>query len=191
MDPVAALARNPGIRPLTVGPSAAATARLRPALTGRISAADTGLVLGDLQPPAGRGPVLYASWEDTLIAFIAPPSGKTTALGVPHVLSAPGPAVATSIKPDLWAATAGHRAAAGPVWLFDPQRHHLPATGLRGGTRCAADHQRGEPHTGWPATSSLTVEDSRQARAAGGRPRRNLLDAACSSPPPTSGRIAG
>jgi type IV secretory pathway TraG/TraD family ATPase VirD4 len=70
----------------------------------------------------GRGPALYASWEDTIVAFMAPRSGKTTAMGVPYVLSAPGPVVATSIKADLWAATAGPRAArTGKVWLFDPQ----------------------------------------------------------------------
>ncbi len=38
------------------------------------------------------------------------------------MLSAPGPVVATSIKADLWAATAELRAGGGTVWLFDPQR---------------------------------------------------------------------
>lgn len=53
---------------------------------------------------------------------MAPRSGKTTALGVPYVLSAPGPVVATSIKADLWAATAGLCEERGAkVWLFDPQ----------------------------------------------------------------------
>ena len=33
-------------------------------------------------------------------------SGKTTALGIPYVLSAPGAVIATSNKADLWAATA-------------------------------------------------------------------------------------
>jgi type IV secretory pathway TraG/TraD family ATPase VirD4 len=125
-DPVAALRRNPGIQPLTPGPSAQAAARLRSSLAGTrphsITPADTGLLLGDLLQPAGRGPALYASWEDTIVAFMAPRSGKTTAMGVPYVLSAPGPVVATSIKADLWAATAQLRADAGTVWLFDPQK---------------------------------------------------------------------
>ena len=125
-DPVAALRRNPGITPLTPLPAARAAARLRSSLAGTaprlISAADTGLVLGSLMQSAGRGPVLFASWEDTIIAFMAPRSGKTTALGIPHVLSAPGPVVATSIKADLWAATAQLRGErGGKVWLFDPQ----------------------------------------------------------------------
>ena len=125
-DPVAALRRNPGITPLTPLPAAQAAARLRSSLAGaaprRVSAADTGLVLGSLMQPAGPGPVLFASWEDTIVAFMAPRSGKTTALGIPHVLSAPGPVVATSIKADLWAATAQLRGErGGTVWLFDPQ----------------------------------------------------------------------
>ena len=73
--------------------------------------------------PGGRGVPLYASWEDTTVGFMAPRSGKTTAMGVPYVLSAPGAVVATSIKADLWAATAAIRAErGGRVWLFDPQR---------------------------------------------------------------------
>jgi type IV secretory pathway TraG/TraD family ATPase VirD4 len=125
-DPVAALRRNPGIGPLTAAPSARTAVRLRPSLggtsTGSIAPADIGLVLGDLRQPGGRGPVVYASWEDTIIAFMAPRSGKTTAMGVPYVLSAPGPVVATSIKADLWAPTARLRAETGQVWVFDPQR---------------------------------------------------------------------
>ena len=54
---------------------------------------------------------------------MAPRSGKTTALSIPYVLSAPGAVVATSNKADLWAATAEPRAGSGStVWLFDPQR---------------------------------------------------------------------
>ena len=66
---------------------------------------------------------MYASWEDTVVAFMAPRSGKTTAQAIPFVLSAPGPVIATSNKSDLWAATATLRAEAtgGRVWLFDPQ----------------------------------------------------------------------
>jgi len=126
-DPVAALAVNPQIRPLTPVPAAATAIRLRPSLAGAdpraLQAGDTGLLLGDLKRPAGRGPAVFASWEDTITAFMAPRSGKTTALGIPYVLSAPGAVVATSNKADLWAATAELRAGSGgTVWLFDPQR---------------------------------------------------------------------
>nr|MDQ2876621.1 TraM recognition domain-containing protein [Actinomycetota bacterium] len=56
--------------------------------------------------------------------------GKTTSVGIPYVLSAPGPVVATSIRADLWAATAELRAAAGSaVWVFDPNA--ITAAGQR------------------------------------------------------------
>jgi type IV secretory pathway TraG/TraD family ATPase VirD4 len=126
-DPVAALAVNPQLKPLTPGLAARTAIRLRPSLAEAsprlLSPGDTGLLLGDLKRPAGRSPALFASWEDTITAFMAPRSGKTTALSIPYVLSAPGAAVATSNKADLWAATAQQRAEAGnAVWLFDPQR---------------------------------------------------------------------
>ena len=126
-DPVAALAVNPQIRPLTPVLAAETAIRLRPSLSGAnprtLPAGDIGLVLGDLKRPSGRGPALFASWEDTVTAFMAPRSGKTTALSIPYVLSAPGAVVATSNKADLWAATAEQRAGSGStVWLFDPQR---------------------------------------------------------------------
>jgi len=109
-DPVAALAVNPQIKPLTPVPAAKTAIRLRPSLAGAspraLPAGDTGLLLGDLKRPSGRGPALFASWEDTITAFMAPRSGKTTALSIPCVLSAPGAVVATSNKADLWAATA-------------------------------------------------------------------------------------
>jgi hypothetical protein len=83
-DPVAARARNPGIGPLTPGPAARTARRLRPSLAGTspadVTAADTGLHLGDLMTPGGRGVALYASWENTIAGFMAPRSGKTTAL---------------------------------------------------------------------------------------------------------------
>jgi hypothetical protein len=163
-DPVAALARNPGIKPLTPAASARTAIRLRPSLAGTspaaISLADTGLVLGDLMTPGGRGTPLYASWEDTVVAFMAPRGGKTTALGVPYVLSAPGAVVATSIKADLWSATASLRAERGRVWLFDPQlitcqQQEWWWDPLRGMTTVEAAHRMA-------AHFVLTVADGRQ-----------------------------
>ena len=119
------LAPPAGAMPMA-GPAAAG---LRRSLTGAdprlVDPAEAGLVLGRLLRPAGRpGPVVYASWEDTVVAFMAPRSGKTTAQAVPFVLSAPGAVIATSNKSDLWAATATLRAQRtnGRVWLFDPQQ---------------------------------------------------------------------
>jgi type IV secretory pathway TraG/TraD family ATPase VirD4 len=126
-DPVAALARNPRMRGLTRRRTTRAAAGLRPSLAAAdprvIKPGDAGLALGRLARSGHRtGPAVYASWEDTVVAFMAPRSGKTTAQAIPFVLSAPGAVIATSNKADLWAATASLRGASGGrVWLFDPQ----------------------------------------------------------------------
>jgi type IV secretory pathway TraG/TraD family ATPase VirD4 len=125
-DPVAALSRDSAVRQLGQSPAAEKGLRLRPSLASarpsRLDAADIGLLLGRLKQPAGDGPRLFASWEDTLLVFFGPRGGKTTSLGVPYVLSAPGPVVATSVKADLWAVTVELRAASGSrIWTFDPQ----------------------------------------------------------------------
>ncbi|GAA1311659.1 hypothetical protein Psi02_72540 [Planotetraspora silvatica] len=118
LDPVAALADNPGLASLMPKVAAQKARGLRPALGESVAPCDIGLPLGILMHD---GPTLYASWEDTIFAFMAPRSGKTTCLSIPYVLTAPGPVIATSNKADLWAATASLRAADGAVWLFDPQ----------------------------------------------------------------------
>jgi type IV secretory pathway TraG/TraD family ATPase VirD4 len=133
-DPVAALSRDPGIRRLAREQAARQAIRLRPSLAGtrpgRLAPADAGLLLGRLKQPRGKGPDLFTSWEDTVLTFMGPRSGKTTSLGIPYVLSAPGPVVATSVRADLWAATAELRAASGSgIWVFDPQR--VTAAGQR------------------------------------------------------------
>jgi len=129
-DPRRSLARAGDVAHLTLPAAATSAARLRPGLAGRkpgeIDAADVGLALGRLQTGStspGKGRVLYASWEDVVLAYMAPRSGKSTALAIPAVLSAPGAAVATSNKADVWAATAAIRAAETHqrVWTFDPQ----------------------------------------------------------------------
>jgi type IV secretory pathway TraG/TraD family ATPase VirD4 len=125
-DPVASLNRDRAVRKLTPAPAAALSIRLRPSLAGTrpadMAPGDIGLTLGRLQQPRGKGPRLYASWEDTIVAMMGPRSGKTTSLGVPYLLSAPGPVIATSNKADIWAATAELRARGGRVWVFDPVR---------------------------------------------------------------------
>ncbi|OHV56278.1 conjugal transfer protein TraG [Frankia sp. CgS1] len=103
---------------------------LRPSLSdadARRLGDDAGLLLGDLLP---RGLPLRASWEDVLLAVMAPRAGKTTALAIPMTLAAPGPVLATGNKADLWAATAQVRAGDGRrVWTFDPQAiAHAPQT---------------------------------------------------------------
>ena len=169
-DPVAALSRDRSIRQLAQSQAAEQGIRLRPSLTGArpgsLAPADIGLVLGRLKQPGGNGPDLYASWEDTVLAFMGPRSGKTTSLGIPYVLSAPGAVIATSNKADLWAATAELRAAPGSrVWVFDPQR--ITAAGQRwwwnplaGLTSVEAAHRLASHFV-------LTIDDEQQARHLG------------------------
>jgi Type IV secretory system Conjugative DNA transfer len=120
-DPVAALSANLPTR-LTAPQVVTRAVQLRPSLrTTKPKARDIGLLLGDQQRSRRRNPTVFASWEDTVLAFMAPRSGKTTSQAIPFVLSAPGPVIATSNKADLWAATAELRAATGDrTWLFDP-----------------------------------------------------------------------
>ena len=175
-DPVAALSRDRSIRQLAHAPAAEQGIRLRPSLAGArpgsLAPADIGLLLGRLQQPGGDGPDLYASWEDTLLAFMGPRSGKTTALGIPYVLSAPGPVVATSIKRRP---VGRHRRTARRHRLgrlgVRPAAHHRRRAALVVEPAGRADHAS-RPPTGWPATScspSMTAPNA----TSGGRPPRN------------------
>ena len=136
-DPRRSLAQARDVAHLMLPAIGASAARLRPSLAGRksadVDAGDVGLALGRLQGGArskksnargsAKGKVLYSSWEDVVLAYMAPRSGKSTALAIPAVLSAPGAVIATSNKADVWAATAAIRAqeTGERVWTFDPQ----------------------------------------------------------------------
>ncbi|GLZ16144.1 hypothetical protein Acsp04_63790 [Actinomadura sp. NBRC 104425] len=101
---------------------------LRPSLAGadEIDAREVGIRLGDMEP---RGPALYASWEDTLLALMGPRSGKTSAVAVPTILRAPGPVVVTSVREDVYTLTATAQARRtdpedgrpAQLWALDPQ----------------------------------------------------------------------
>jgi len=100
---------------------------LRPSLTDVKHLTDDarGLYLGRL----GRwGPTLWASWEDVIVAVMAPRAGKSTTLAVPMGLAAPGPLVLTSNKNDVYTVTKRRRAKVGRVWKLDPQNitHDTP-----------------------------------------------------------------
>ena len=97
---------------------------LRPHLTIAGGGGDVGRLAGDqVGIRVGRldGHDVRMSWEDVALIIMGPRSNKTSALAVPAVRAAPGLAVATSNKADLWALTSGSRAELGPVWVFDPQ----------------------------------------------------------------------
>ena len=83
------------------------------------------LVVGGPQPGRvvlGRvGRHLVATEARHSVLVLGPTqSGKTTSLAIPALLEWEGPAVATSVKGDLVAATAGWRSRLGQCWAFDP-----------------------------------------------------------------------
>ncbi|MBU6529696.1 type IV secretory system conjugative DNA transfer family protein [Streptomyces mayonensis] len=103
---------------------------LRPGLKDtkpkHVSPDDRGVLLGTL--PQGTREV-RSSWEDVIVAIMAPRSGKTSGLAIPAILRAPGPVLLTSNKAarDAFTATAAARAEVGTVWTFDPQQiAHAP-----------------------------------------------------------------
>lgn len=66
------------------------------------------------------GEWVWAKSQTAVLVLGPPRSGKTTGIVVPNVLSAPGPVVSTSTKPDVLEATLGHRSQRGRCWLYDP-----------------------------------------------------------------------
>lgn len=67
------------------------------------------------------GERLYQSFEDTCVDIWGSRAGKSSTRAIPAILTAPGPVLATSNKPDLVQVCAKVRALAGKVTVFDPQ----------------------------------------------------------------------
>lgn len=67
------------------------------------------------------GERLYQSFEDTCVDIWGSRAGKSSTRAIPVILTAPGPVLATSNKPDLVGVCAKVRALAGKVTVFDPQ----------------------------------------------------------------------
>ncbi|MCQ9185644.1 TraM recognition domain-containing protein [Streptomyces sp. IBSBF 2953] len=120
---VAAMAKPKDIEPLMAKAITAKARSLRPSLKDakHIEAADTGILLGNLQ---GTRHEVRMGYEDVAVAIMAPRSGKTTSLAIPSILAAPGPVLLTSNKAagDAYTATLDARAALGRVWSMDPQQ---------------------------------------------------------------------
>jgi type IV secretion system protein VirD4 len=93
----------------------------RPRLVGqrRVAASQCGYPLGRAQH---GGVPLWASWESSLCLVAPPGEGKTFRVLARILRQHPGPAVATSTKPDLYELTATARARVGPIAALDPDR---------------------------------------------------------------------
>ena len=85
-----------------------------------------GLYLG-----AGRTGPVFAGPEHHALILGPPRSGKTSRLAVPNLRVHPGPAVVTSTKTDIAAATHPWRTALGTCWLWDPTGTIQPPPDVR------------------------------------------------------------
>ncbi|MFF3546850.1 type IV secretory system conjugative DNA transfer family protein [Streptomyces platensis] len=126
------LATARDLAPLLPKQVAAKAIELRPSLEDSkpkaVAPGDRGVLLGRLKP--GRAEV-RSSWEDVILAIMAPRSGKTSCLAIPAILHAPGPVLLTSNKAarDAFTTTVDARAQVGTVWTLDPQQiAHAPRT---------------------------------------------------------------
>jgi type IV secretory pathway TraG/TraD family ATPase VirD4 len=91
------------------------------------AATKTAIRLGQQQPglslgcTVSGGDSVFMGWEDVATLIMGPRAGKTTSIGIPLGIDAPGAVVFTSNKRDLVDATRGPRAERGSVMVFDPQ----------------------------------------------------------------------
>jgi type IV secretion system protein VirD4 len=96
----------------------ARAAVLRPSLAGRpCTVTDVGVRAGRA---AGTGIQLAISAESSVLVFAAARMGKTSQVVIPWVKSWPGPALVTSVRPDVVENTATLRSPNGPVWVMAP-----------------------------------------------------------------------
>ncbi|MFC8181581.1 type IV secretory system conjugative DNA transfer family protein [Rhodococcus sp. NPDC057297] len=103
------------------GAQAEARARtLRSDLAGRgaLDDADIGVIVGRTVQGDRK---VFMSWEDMLFALAGPRMGKTAALAIDALCTAPGAAVFTSNKRDGHDFTRGVRDQVGTVWRYDLQ----------------------------------------------------------------------
>ncbi|WP_405959865.1 TraM recognition domain-containing protein [Streptomyces sp. NBC_00024] len=120
---IAGMAKAKDIEPLMARAITVKARSLRPSLKDakHIDAADTGILLGNLQ---GSRHEVRMGYEDVAVAIMAPRSGKTTSLAIPSILAAPGPVLLTSNKAagDAYTATLDARQRTGRTWSMDPQQ---------------------------------------------------------------------
>lgn len=91
---------------------------VRPSLAGQpIRVEQVGVRTGRAIP---SGTPLAISAEDSGLGIAAPRVGKTSELMIPMVTDWPGPAIVTSIRPDVLMATASLRLKSGPVAVMAP-----------------------------------------------------------------------
>lgn len=105
---------------------------------------------------------LYLDWESTMLVVAGPRMGKTTAVALPAIVSAPGAVITTSNKPDIYDDTVAYRATQGGIWCFDPQ-NVAGATNLWWNPlRRVHDYPSAQKLTGWLSAGAGNSSDSNQ-----------------------------
>lgn len=113
------LGRGREIREYTNAGAAESAARLRTD-TFEDKPAEHGYYLGEtLTAPVQE---LRASWERVAVLFAGPRVGKTRRYVIRHLIEAPGAALVTTLRNDVWLATVDIRRLRGRVFNFDPQQ---------------------------------------------------------------------
>ena len=128
----------------SVGAARRAARVTRPSLDARHAPASAaGYPLGRSTTTARHGGVaLVASWEHSLELVAPPGTGKTLRVLAPILRQHPGPALATSTKPDLYEISVGRRRRIGPVFALDPDRLCPAAPPLRWSPVAGCDDSR-------------------------------------------------
>jgi type IV secretory pathway TraG/TraD family ATPase VirD4 len=105
---------------------AESAARLRPNGYPNPTPAEHGILLGT--PIASPRQRMRASWESTVVVLAGPRMGKTRCYVIAQLIEAPGPALVTTLRRDVWDATVNLRRGRERdgrdrrVWNFDPQQ---------------------------------------------------------------------
>ncbi len=73
-----------------------------------------------------QGQWIAAPPQSAVLVLAGPRAGKTSCVVIPALIAHPGPAVATSTKPEVLNSTLTGRRALGQAWFFDLQGHGAP-----------------------------------------------------------------
>lgn len=131
--------------------------KLTPAL--RSTSAVTGIKLGTTL--IGNKP-LFLDWESTMLVVAGPRMGKTTAVALPAIATAPGAVITTSNKPDIYDDTADYRATQGKIWCFDPQSVAGATNFWWNALNRVHDYPSAQKLTGWLSAGAGNSGDTNQ-----------------------------
>lgn len=107
---------------------------------------------------------LFLDWESTMLVVAGPRMGKTTAVALPAIITAPGAVLTTSNKPDIYIDTREYRETIGTLRCFDPQEVAGDTTNLWWDTlRRVHDMPTALKLTGWLSSGAGNSADSNQS----------------------------